>query len=144
MFIVKFHNGKSNFEDAYSVREAVFIYEQGFQNEVDEIDNICTHCVIYNEDIPVACGRFYSEAENEVTIGRIAVLKEYRLMHLGSQVMKAIEEKARDLGYAKAGLSAQCRAQRFYEKLGYTASGEIYLDEHCPHIHMEKKLQPKE
>lgn len=141
MITVKFHKGKSNFEDAYSVREAVFILEQGFQNEVDEIDDTCIHCVIYDEGKPIACGRFFSEKENEVTIGRIAVLKEYRLMHLGSQVMKSIEEKATDLGYVKASLSAQCTAQKFYEKLGYVASGDIYMDEHCPHIHMEKKLQ---
>lgn len=36
-------------------------------------------------------------------------------------------------------LSAQVQAQGFYEKLGYVASGEPYLDEHCPHIHMEKQ-----
>ena len=31
-------------------------------------------------------------------------------------------------------------ARPFYEKLGYWASGEEYLDEYCPHIHMEKEL----
>lgn len=36
--------------------------------------------------------------------------------------------------------NSQCRAQGFYEKIGYVASGETYLDEDCEHIHMEKKL----
>ncbi|MDY4474645.1 GNAT family N-acetyltransferase [Mitsuokella sp.] len=37
-------------------------------------------------------------------------------------------------------LSAQIQARPFYEKLGYRASGEEYLDEYCPHIRMEKEL----
>lgn len=28
----------------------------------------------------------------------------------------------------------------FYEKNGFQAYGEEYLDEFCPHIHMEKRL----
>lgn len=40
----------------------------------------------------------------------------------------------------RLALSAQVRVRPFYEKLGYTASGDEYLDEYCPHIHMEKEL----
>ena len=35
-------------------------------------------------------------------------------------------------------LSAHVRVRPFYEALGYVASGGEYLDEGCPHIHMEK------
>ena len=48
--------------------------------------------------------------------------------------------KAKALGGEKVVISAQCQARAFYEKLGYTAFGEEYLDEYCPHIDMEKKL----
>lgn len=37
-------------------------------------------------------------------------------------------------------LSAQVRVQPFYAKAGFQAIGETYMDEHCPHIHMEKKI----
>ena len=43
-------------------------------------------------------------------------------------------------GAKKASLSAQVQAQGFYESCGYTAEGDTYLDEHCPHIHMTKTL----
>lgn len=140
MITVRFFKGKDHFADAYAVREAVFILEQGFENEIDEWDDRCIHCVLYKQDKPVACGRFFSEAAGEITIGRIAVLKEYRQDHLGSKVMAEIEKQAAALGYCKAHLSAQCQARGFYEKLGYQAVGEVYLDEHCPHIRMEKQL----
>ena len=54
--------------------------------------------------------------------------------------MQLIEAKVKQIGGKKLILSAQCRVQPFYEKLGYTARGEIYLDEYCEHIHMEKTL----
>ena len=37
-------------------------------------------------------------------------------------------------------LGAQTHAQTFYEQLGYHPCGEIFYDEHCPHIPMEKSL----
>jgi predicted GNAT family N-acyltransferase len=32
------------------------------------------------------------------------------------------------------------QAEGFYLKQGYVPAGEIYLDEACPHIHMEKRI----
>ena len=54
--------------------------------------------------------------------------------------MEAMEQKARQLGAKDIQLSAQVQARGFYEKLGYRAYGQEYLDEHCPHIAMEKTL----
>lgn len=51
--------------------------------------------------------------------------------------MKTLEEigfKQTDTIY----LSAQLQAKGFYEKLGYLAYGDEYMDEHCPHIMMKK------
>ncbi|WP_297421712.1 GNAT family N-acetyltransferase [Clostridium sp.] len=73
-------------------------------------------------------------------IGRVAVLEKYRKLQLGSKIISELESIAKTLGGITIELSAQCKAQGFYEKLGYVASGEIYLDEFCEHIHMEKQL----
>ena len=37
-------------------------------------------------------------------------------------------------------LHAQCRAEAFYQKCGYTPYGEIDYDEGVAHIHMRKEL----
>ena len=55
--------------------------------------------------------------------------------------MNLLEEKVKALSGEKISLFAQCRARAFYESLGYKASGDIYLDEYCPHIHMEKLIK---
>lgn len=126
-------------KEAKMIREKVFVEEQGFRNEFDDIDSTCIHFVLFEDDQPVGCARMFDENQNMI-FGRIAVLKEYRHMHYGSQILQCLERKAKELGYEQVILSAQVRASDFYRKNGYQAYGDEYLDESCPHIHMKKLL----
>ena len=63
-------------EEAKTIREAVFIKEQGFKDEFDEIDDVAKHVLLFDGDIPVGtCRFFFSEERNCYVIGRIAVRK---------------------------------------------------------------------
>ena len=73
-------------------------------------------------------------------MGRVAVLPEFRGKGLGARLMEEAEARARELGAEKICLSAQVQAGGFYRRLGYRADSEPYLDEHCPHVRMEKTL----
>ena len=73
-------------------------------------------------------------------IGRVCVRKAFRGRELGRLVMEGLEKAVAGEGGEKVVLSAQVQARGFYEKLGYTAHGPEYLDEHCPHVEMEKRL----
>jgi predicted GNAT family N-acyltransferase len=128
--------------DVRYIREKVFVEEQGFQNEFDEHDSQAIHLVIYYNNRAVATGRLFTKhADSKVyTIGRVAVLQQFRKLHLGKKVLELLEEKARGEGAKKIELSAQCEVQDFYKRNGYAARGDIYYDEFCPHIHMEKIL----
>lgn len=130
-------------EEARLVRTEVFVEEQGFREEFDSKDKECVHLVLFDGDTPIATGRIFPEKgrKNVYTAGRIAVRKPYRGKNLGAEVMRLLEEKAAELGAEILAVSAQCRAQGFYEKMDYTASGEVYFDEYCEHIHMEKVLK---
>lgn len=126
--------------EAIKIRTAVFVEEQGFKQEFDEIDDRAYHLIIYENNQAVANGRLFKDdtMENAYIIGRLAVIKAYRNRHLGVKLIELLEEKAKSLKGEKISLSAQCRVKAFYEKLGYVVSGDSYLDEYCPHIHMEK------
>lgn len=137
---VKILKTPDTLEDAFLIREEVFIKEQGFQNEFDDIDKVSWHAVAYDEEKPVACGRLFQKEANTYVIGRVAVCHAFRGQHLGELIMKSLEAQANRLGAKEIELSAQCRAAGFYERLGYEAEGEEYLDEFCPHIQMKKKL----
>lgn len=127
---------------AYKIRQKVFMEEQGFKNEFDDIDARSYHIVVYKDHQAVGCGRTFLKEGTDDTyiIGRIAVLKEYRHQQIGREIIKLLEAKIQELGGKIASLSAQLHAKVFYEKCGYHAVGDVYFDEHCEHIKMIKYL----
>ncbi len=124
------------------VRKAVFVDEQKYPlaEEFDEYDKICPHLVIFDGEKPVATGRIFLIENNTAKLGRIAVLKEYRGKHLGAEVMTALTERAREMKASSVYISAQTYAVPFYEKFGFKAYGEEYLDIHIPHRDMKMDL----
>lgn len=124
---------KDNQKDAYSVRLAVFVAEQKFENEFDDIDNICEYVTLYDGDKAIATGRYYPDPkgrENVFVFGRVAVLKAYREKHVGMSVIAALETAAKLKGGEKAVLLAKGSAVGFYEKCGFVKS-------ECPTVYSE-------
>ena len=128
-------------DEAQEIRTKVFIEEQGFENEFDDVDAQAVHILMKTDiGIPVAtCRVFWSNEMNSYILGRLAVLKEHRGMGVGSEVVKAALDYVGKSGGEKLMLHSQCRAAVFYEKLGFVSFGEVELDEGCPHIWMKKE-----
>lgn len=129
-------------DDAKMIRKKVFMDEQGFENEFDDIDKVASHIVMYNEkEEPVAtCRLFESSEKNKYIFGRLSVIVSYRGMNIGTKMIKEAEKLVLKKGGISMSLHAQCRVKSFYEKSGYTESGEIEDDEGCPHIWMSKQI----
>lgn len=128
-------------DEARRIREEVFVKEQKFKVEFDEIDDTCTHLVMFDNGEAVAvCRYFYSEEKGCYIIGRVAVSKSHRGKKLGSVIMREAERLIKEDGGKAAALSAQCRASKFYGSLGYKVISEPYYDEYCPHVLMKKEL----
>lgn len=129
-------------DDTRYIRETVFVIEQGFSEEFDEIDKKSIHFLVKVNNKRAATARIFKSDNSDTkwTVGRFAVLKEYRGTGLGSFLMKKVEEKIKEQGGNVAELSAQKQAEKFYLSLGYIPMGDIYYDQHAPHIHMEKEL----
>ena len=126
-------------DDIIRLRTVVFVQEQGFKEEFDQTDKRAVHLVLYDGTKAVATCRYFKDGPN-YHIGRVAVLKEYRGKNLGRKIMQLAEAEIKKDGGTCIELSAQIRVKDFYQKLGYKTSGDIYLDQHCPHINMGKQL----
>ena len=124
-------------ESAKCIREVVFMQEQGFTDEFDALDEQCVHLVAFDGDLPIATCRVWL-AEDGYHVGRLAVLKDKRGIGLGSLMLAEAEKHVHALGGCSISLHAQCRAEQFYRKCGYTPYGEIDYDEGVAHIHMRK------
>ena len=134
--------GNADLEDAHTIRFTVFCDEQGYTTaeEIDDKDACSHHIVVYSGDQAVGTGRMYQAEDKTFRMGRIAVRKEWRGTGLGLFIMKAMEQKAKELGANYAILDAQCRVIPFYEKAGYLVCGEEHMDGHVPHKMMKKSL----
>jgi predicted GNAT family N-acyltransferase len=141
MLKFKWSMGLEAFDDAHFLRDTVFIKEQGFDSEFDDIDKTAYHLTVYIGETPIAVARLFSEhGSDEYHIGRVAVIAEYRGLHYGEALMLEVMRKAAELGATTAVLGAQKQAEQFYAKLGFIAFGEEYLDQWCPHVHMRAEI----
>lgn len=130
-------------QEAMDIRTKVFMEEQGFCNEFDDIDSISVHLVAYSDDkTPIAtCRVFKGENDGEYIFGRLAVVKEFRGQNIGAGMIKEAENAVFKRNGKYIILHSQVQAKGFYEKLGFFEFGGIEDDEGCPHIWMRKNLQ---
>jgi predicted GNAT family N-acyltransferase len=131
-------------DEALPIRLAVFVEEQKFERdaEVDENDSISEHLIYYTEDtkIPVGTGRLLPDGH----IGRIAVLKDYRSLGIGTIIMNELVSLARTKGLSSVTVISQVQAIDFYKKNGFKANGDkISYEAGVPHIEMIRDLTPE-
>jgi predicted GNAT family N-acyltransferase len=70
----------------------------------------------------------------------MAVLAAYRGRGVGSAILLHLMDAARQARVASVTLSAQTHAIPFYERHGFVAHGEIYLDAGIEHRTMDRPL----
>ncbi len=128
-------------EPIKEIREIVFIKEQCYIVDLDELDNNCVHILMYLDNKPIGTLRLIEKDKNSLKLGRFAILKEYRGMHLGTILLKEAEKYAKNNGYKTMYLDAQFDKRGFYFKNGYISLNKpLFLDENYPHIHLKKDL----
>ena len=118
-----------------AVRHAVFIEEQHVPKalELDESDKRFHHVLVTIADnLPIGTGRIGPDGR----IGRMAVLKAYRRQGVGTALLAALLDYARQEQYAGVHLHAQLSAIPFYEKHGFIVDGEPFMDAGIAHRNM--------
>ena len=128
-------------EEARLLRTLIFIEEQGFVREFDDLDDAAVHIVAFDGDKPIGTCRYYPRPDGSYAIGRLAVAREYRGKGVGSALVLEAERRVALLGAKTTVVSAQLRAAGFYRSLGYTEQGSPYPEEHVPHILMVKGIE---
>jgi predicted GNAT family N-acyltransferase len=128
---------------ALALRHEVFVVEQGvpLAEEIDEHDETdALHLVAVRDDGEiVATCRLVAEGDT-VKLGRVAVAAAARRRGVASRLLAEGEARAAALGARRIALAAQTDALPLYERAGYTAYGERFLDAGIEHQMMEKHL----
>lgn len=97
--------------------------EHAFYDQYNGIEELNHVIVAYEDGVAQACGAMKAFSREAVEIKRMYTAPEYRGRGLASQVLKALEEWALELGYRKSMLETgrrQLEAVQFYPKNKYT------------------------
>ncbi|MCC7073842.1 MAG: GNAT family N-acetyltransferase [Deltaproteobacteria bacterium] len=129
------------------LRRTVFIEEQGVPeaDELDELDGVCRHflatpSVTSRPDEAIGTARLLFLAADTAKAQRVAVLAAHRGQGVGAALMFALEGEAARAGATTLMLASQLSAARFYERLGYRAEGEVFVDAGIDHVVMKKSI----
>lgn len=121
------------------VRRVVFMAEQGVPEELewDEWDATSRHFLAEDaQGHPLGTARLLPDGH----IGRMAVLQFWRRRGVGTALMRHVLAAAREAGFATVELAAQSHALQFYERFGFAALGDEFMDAGIPHRSMRLEL----
>jgi predicted GNAT family N-acyltransferase len=132
----------ADWPEVVALRTRVFVEEQGVPAEIeqDEHDATAVHALARDDDgRVVATGRLLVR-DGRAVVGRMAVDAAVRGRGYGAAVLAELHRQALALGLAEVELHAQVGARGFYERAGYTAVGEEYLEAGIVHVTMRRPL----
>lgn len=145
--MIKILNSKDELEQGFALRNEVFVLEQNVPKELefDEIDKLNTtiHVGYFSNDELIGIARILDIDKKVLHIGRVAIAKSHRGSGIGRELILGCEEIATNIikNPFSIELSAQLRAEKFYQNLGYTRiNNTIYLDAGIEHIDMKKTI----
>ena len=138
--------GELTTDELYEIlklRSQVFMIEQGINClDMDDVDKVATHFYLLENGEMVAYMRAFDKGDGVAKIGRVLTTK--RGQGLGKRLVEfAIEHLKKD-GFSKVFVSSQKHAQGFYEKLGFVATSDDYLEEGVLHVAMEQPLATRQ
>jgi predicted GNAT family N-acyltransferase len=144
MIVIKRAQSDSEMQACFSIRNQVFVGEQNVPAEMElddyDGDSNTVHFLVLDAGRPVGTARVLLKDNGRTAkIGRVAIAAASRGSGLGARLMMDIEAAPEMAGVHTFKLDAQTHALAFYQRLGYVASGEEFMDAGIAHFHMEKQ-----
>lgn len=142
MIRVKKVETDSELQEAFKVREVVFVDEQEcpFDEEFDGFDEESTHFIAYSNGVPVGTNR-YRRTDKGIKLERFAVLKEFRGAGVGKRLVQTTLGHIDKQKYQKDTLlylHAQIQAMPLYARHGFEKVGEKFQEVGIDHYEMRK------
>jgi len=125
-----------------ALRYTVFVEEQNVPVDLerDALDATAVHLLAKVDGVPMGTARVVL-TDGTGKIGRVCVLKDARGTGLGAALIREALDVLRNTpGITRAALGAQLDALGFYERLGFTAYGDVFDDAGIDHRMMELRF----
>jgi GNAT superfamily N-acetyltransferase len=142
MAIKVIDHGSDDYKQMIALRQLLLRKPLGlsFSDEelAEEVNDILIGC--FDEDKLEGCCLLTESVPGVLRLRQMAVISGLQGKGVGRAILQFAENIARDRGYKKMTMHARKTALGFYEKLGYTAMGEEFIEVSIPHYLMEKDL----
>lgn len=147
--------GPADLAAVFALRHEVFVVGQDVPAELerDDLDAVAEHAVAVLEGRTVGTGRLLDGQTDSAgrlvpgtagavgTIGRMAVAAPARGGGVGRAVLELLVARAAGRGLPVVELHAQVHAREFYERAGFAAHGNVYLEAGIQHVGMRRTLR---
>jgi predicted GNAT family N-acyltransferase len=133
----------ADWPEVAALRTRVFVDEQGVPPEIEQDAADATAVHVLSRDgrgRVAATGRLLVRDDGTASIGRMAADPAVRGRGHGAAVLAELHRQALLRGVTEIELHAQVSARGFYERAGYEAVGEDYLEAGIPHVTMVRRL----
>ena len=134
--------GSKEYEQMVALRYQMLRKPLGLVFSEEELEkeknNVLLGC--FDEDVLEGCCMLVETNRYEVRLRQMAVLSGLQGKGIGRVLMIFAENVARDRKYKKILMHARVISIPFFEKLGYSISGEPFVELTIEHIVMEKEL----
>ena len=144
MIQVRVVENQQELDQAFAIREKVFIEEQGCDRdeEFDGLDDDAVQFIAYYRDEPAGTSR-YRKTEKGIKLERFAVYAEYRARGLGKCLLESMIDHIRNYEQDPElllYLHAQMEAMPLYARRGFKETGEKFMEAGIEHIEMRREL----
>lgn len=140
-FTVEPASWSADMDELRAVRTEVFVVEQNVpeDEEWDEHDARSQHVIARD-----ATGRAIGTGRLTPmhTIGRMAIVRDWRGKGVGTAILRVLLEQARALHVSRVELHSQTHALEFYARAGFIAFGDEYDECGIAHRNMALDLEP--
>lgn len=130
------------------LRNEVFVVEQNcvFQ-DADHKDQGSRHLMAWSGDTLAGYTRLLPQglAYEEMSIGRVVTSPLFRRTGIGKTLMEESIRQCHALfGNGAIKIGAQSYLKNFYGSFGFVQTGEAYMEDGIPHIHMIKDRETEQ
>jgi predicted GNAT family N-acyltransferase len=130
-------------DQVFAIRTEVFVHEQKClpSEEFDDLDAVAQHYLLFENELAVATGRF-RKTDKGIKIERIATLNQYRGKGYATELINHLMAVSQNTfeGVPHFYLHAQVSVKPLYEKLGFIAYGNTFIEADIVHQAMEKTI----
>ncbi len=135
-------HGSPEYLQMVQLRKDILRKPLGLDFTEDELEKEKDEILIgaFEDDKMLGCCMLIQEEPGTVRLRQMAVSNKLQGKGIGKALMQFAENIARDKGFRTITMHARKSAVGFYEKLGYSVTGDEFHEVTIPHLLMEKPL----